>query len=206
MPAAHEPLDRVDRALRVGDGLALGLVADEPVAISWVGESWAVLENTPFRLFKHFEHEGGISTPLIAHWPARIKGKGEWRTQPGHVIDVMPTCVDVSGATYPAEYKGYKTLPTEGRSLLAAFENRPEETRAMFWEHENNKAVRDGKWKLVEQKNMGWELYDMEADRTETNNLAAKAPEKVKELSAMWNEWAKRANVLPRPGGKKGEE
>ena len=123
--------------------------------VSWVGESWAVLENTPFRLFKHFEHEGGISTPLIAHWPARIKGKGEWRTQPGHVIDVMPTCVAVAGATYPTEYKGHKILPMEGRSLLAAFENRPEETRPLFWEHENNKAVRDGKWKLVEQKNMG---------------------------------------------------
>lgn len=183
----------------------LNLPKGQKHTIAWTGESWAVLENTPFRLFKHFEHEGGISTPLIAHWPNGIQSKGEWRTQPGHVIDIMPTCVEVAGAQYPTESKGNKILPMEGRSLLAAFENKPE-TRTLFWEHENNKAVREGKWKLVEQKAMGWELYDMEMDRTETKNLAATMPEKVKELSAKWSEWAKRANVLPRPGGKKGEK
>ena len=171
--------------------------------IAWTGESWAVLENTPFRLFKHFEHEGGISTPLIAHWPNGIKAKGEWRTEPCHLIDVMPTCVEVSGAEYPTEFKGQKIQPMEGRSLVPIFQNKRVPERPLFWEHENNKAVRLGKWKLVEQKNKGWELYDMEADRTETTNLADKMPGRVKELSAKWNEWAKRAQVLPRPVARK---
>ncbi|MGL4420087.1 MAG: sulfatase/phosphatase domain-containing protein, partial [Gemmataceae bacterium] len=163
---------------------------------------WAVLENTPFRLFKHFSHEGGISSPLIAHWPKGIQAKGEWRTDVSHLIDIMPTVMELSGAKYPTEFKGQKILPMEGRSLVAAFAGKAEPRGPLFWEHENNKAVRDGKWKLVEQKEKGWELYDMETDRTETNNLAAKQPEKVKELSTAWDAWAKRAQVIPRPKGK----
>ena len=173
--------------------------------IAWTGRSWATLENTPFRLYKHFDHEGGISSPFIAHWPNGIAAKGELRTQVSHVIDLMPTCLALTGAEYPKEYKGKPILPLEGRSLVAAFENKAE-SRTLFWEHENNKAMREGKWKLVSQGNKGWELYDMEADRTELRNLASAMPDKVKEMTAQWNTWAKRTNVLPRPGAKKNQE
>jgi arylsulfatase len=173
------------------------------------GQSWATLENTPFRRYKHFNHEGGISTPLIAHWPARIAAKGELRTQPGHVIDIMTTCVDVAGATYPTEFNGNAILPMEGRSLLPAFANKPIERDALYWEHIGNAAVRVGDWKLVRRGQDGsWELYDLKTDRTELNDLASKNPEVVKELSAKWETWAVRANVMPYPdqqkaGGKK---
>ena len=176
------------------------------------GQSWATLENTPFRRYKHFNHEGGISTPLIAHWPVGISAKGELRTQPGHIIDVMATCVAVSGAKYPAEFNGKAIVPMEGRSLLPAFANKPIERDALYWEHEGNAAVRVGDWKLVRRGQDGsWELYDLKTDRTELNDLASKNPEVVKELSAKWETWAVRANVMPYPdqrkaGGKKNKK
>ena len=114
----------------------------------------------------------------------------------------MPTCVEVAGAKYPTEFKEKEILPMEGRSLVSAFENKPETRGPLYWEHEGNRAVRDGNWKLVSQGKVGWELYDVDADRTETKNLAAKMPEKVADLTAKWNAWAKRANVLPRPKAK----
>lgn len=174
---------------------------------SWFcGESWASLQNTPFRYYKHFNHEGGISTPLIVHWPAGIKAKGEIRTQPGHLIDIMPTCVEVGGATYPKTFKGQPIKPMEGRSLVGAFSNQPIAREALFWEHQGNAAVRVGDMKLVRVGgNSPWELYDLSKDRTETlNNLAAKEPERAKELAAKWEAWAKRANVML-SGGKKGK-
>ena len=168
------------------------------------GQSWATLENTPFRRYKHYNHEGGISTPLIAHWPAGIAGKGELRKQPGHLIDVMATCVAVSGAQYPSEFNGNAILPMEGQSLLPAFANKPIERDALYWEHEGNAAIRVGDWKLVRFRSNGaWELYDLKTDRTELNDLSAKNPEKAKELAAKWDAWAVRANVVPYPAGKK---
>lgn len=169
------------------------------------GQSWATLENTPFRRYKHYNHEGGISTPLIAHWPAGIAAKGELRTQPGHLIDLMATCVDVGGAKYPAEVNGKAIQPMEGRSLRPAFENKPIEREALFWEHEGNAAVRVGDWKLVRAgRNGEWELYDLAKDRTEIKNLATQEPERVKELAAKWDAWAERAQVKPYPGQGKG--
>jgi arylsulfatase len=168
--------------------------------IAWTGQSWATLENTPFRLYKHFEHEGGISSPLIAHWPAGIRAHGEWRHQVGHVIDIMPTCVEAAGAKYPTEFNGHRILPMEGRSLLPVFGGKTLERGPLFWEHEGNQAVREGKWKLVLRHGGAWELYDMEADRTELHDLAAQQPERVKALSELWDAWAQRAHVLPRPG------
>lgn len=157
------------------------------------GQGWANVSNTPFREYKHWVHEGGISTPLIAHWPARIKTKGELRQQPGHLIDLLATCVDIGGAKYPD-----KITPLEGKSLVPAFDNKPIEREAIYWEHEGNRAVRKGKWKLVAKGPGGaWELYDLEADRTEQYDLAAKHPERVKEMIAKWEAWAKRANVIP---------
>jgi arylsulfatase A-like enzyme len=166
------------------------------------GESWAFVENTPFRLFKHYNHEGGVATPLIAHWPKGITAKGELRKQPGHLIDVMATCVDVSGAKYPLESKGHAITPMEGRSLVTAFADKPIQRDALFWEHEGNAAVRVGDEKLVRfGRNGAWELYDMKTDRTELHDLAATQPGKVKELTAKWESWADRAQVKPFPGG-----
>jgi len=166
------------------------------------GQSWATLENTPFRRFKHYNHEGGISTPLIAHWPARISDAGQLRVQPGHLIDIMATCVDVAGATYSKEFKGKAILPMEGRSLVPAFDNKPIRRDALFWEHEGNAAVRVGDWKLVRLgRNGPWELYNLKADRTELHDLASAQPERAKELTAKWDAWAERAQVKPYPSG-----
>ncbi len=163
------------------------------------GRDWANVSNTPFRYYKHWVHEGGISTPLIAHWPAQIKSRGKLRHQPGHLIDIMATCVDVARAQYPSEYKGKKITPMEGRSLVPAFGNKSIEREAIYWEHEGNRAVRQGKWKLVSRHPGKWELYDLEADRTELNNLIEKNPAKAEELKAMYEAWAKRAGVQPWP-------
>ncbi|MGC1274210.1 MAG: arylsulfatase [Planctomycetaceae bacterium] len=162
------------------------------------GEGWANVSTTPFRLYKHWVHEGGISTPLIAHWPQGIARKGELETQPGHLIDVMATCLDLSGATYPKEKNGKPVPPPEGRSLVPAFNGEAIDREAIYWEHESNRAIRVGDWKLVSDGRKGtWELYDMANDRTEMHDLASQHPEKVKELAAKWQAYAERANVLP---------
>ena len=186
---------RDGRPVRTGYGVMPG-AADTYIAY---GKPWANASNTPFRLYKHWVHEGGISTPLIAHWPAQIKSQGKMRHQPGHLIDIMATCVDVARTEYPSEYKGNKITPMEGKSLVPAFGDKPIEREAIYWEHEGNRAVRQGKWKLVSRHPGGWELYDLEADRTELNNLAQKHPEKLAELKAMYESWAKRCGVQPWP-------
>jgi arylsulfatase len=175
----------------------------DPKSTVFCGESWANLENTPNRLYKHFNHEGGVSTPLIAHYPAGISAKGEFRTQPGHLVDIMATVADFGGATYPKEFKEKTIQPMEGRSLRPAFANQPIEREAIYWEHEGNAAVRVGDWKLVRRgRNGAWELYDLKADRTELNNLASAQPERIQQLTDLWNAWAKRANVVPGPQDK----
>ena len=174
------------------------------------GESWAFVENTPFRLFKHYNHEGGVATPLIAHWPQGISAKNELRKQPGHLIDVMATCVDVSGAKYPQEFKGHAITPMEGRSLVPAFADKQIQRDAIYWEHEGNAAIRVGDAKLVRfGRNGAWELYDMKTDRTELHDLAKAQPDEVAALSAKWETWAERAHVKPYPeggGGKGGKK
>ena len=168
----------------------------------YCGQSWATLENTPFRRYKHYNHEGGIATPLVVHWPDRIKSGGQLRPQPGHLIDIMATCVEVADARYPKEFKGRSILPMEGRSLLPAFANKAISRDALFWEHEGNAAIRDGDWKLVRLGRDGpWELYNLKADRTELHDLAAVQPKKAKELIAKWDAWAERARVKPYPEG-----
>jgi arylsulfatase A-like enzyme len=172
------------------------------------GESWAWMQDTPFRKYKHYNHEGGIATPLIAHWPKAISDHGAYRKQPAHMIDIMATIADVTGADYPKQHNGNPVLPMEGISLRPAFGNKPLERDAMYWEHEGNAAVRVDDWKLVRLGGKGeWELYNMKTDRTEQDNLAAQQSERVNELSTKWNAWAKRANVspngLPKAGQKK---
>ncbi len=167
----------------------------------FVGECWAALENTPFRRYKHYNHEGGISTPLIAHWPAAIPAarRGALETQPGHLIDLMATCVDLASARYPATYAGKTIQPMEGVSLRPAFTGAPLGRAApIFFEHEGNAAIRQGDWKLVRLGANGpWELYNLTTDRTEQRNLASAEPARVAELTALWEAWARRANVLP---------
>jgi arylsulfatase len=165
------------------------------------GENWANVSNTPFREYKHFVHEGGISTPLIAHWPAGVAKPGSIETQPGHLIDVLATCVDLADAPYPDVIDGRPIVPYEGVSLAPAFAGKSlDRTQPLFWEHEGNRAIREGDWKLVAKENRPWELYDLSHDRAESRNLAAKMPEKVADLSAKWDAWAARANVLPLGG------
>ena len=160
------------------------------------GCGWANACNTPLRLYKHYGHEGGISTPFIVHWPAGIKAKAEFRQQPTHLVDIMATCVAVSGAAYPAKWEGHDILPMEGRSLLPAFDDRPIERDFIAWEHEGNKAIRAGDWKLVAFAGQTWELYHITKDRTEQHNLADKEPAKVKDLADKWLTWAQRCHVL----------
>jgi len=187
--------------MRMGEGVMAG-PADTYIGY---GKGWANVSNTPFREYKHWVHEGGISTPLIVHWPAGVKGKGELRRTPSHLIDVMATCVDVSGATYPKMLQGHAIRPMEGLSLVPVFDNKPIEREAIYWEHERNCALRQGKWKIVGKNILGpggpdaarWELYDIEADRAELNNLAPQHPERVKQMSDMFLAYCKRANVIP---------
>ncbi len=175
----------------------------------YCGESWAFVENTPFRLFKHYNHEGGVASPFIAHWPAGIK-TGRLVHQPAHLIDIMATCVDVSEAEYPKVFKDKPITPMEGISLkpfLVSPSPPPLVSRTLFWEHEGNAAVRVGDDKLVRLgRNGAWELYDMKTDRAELHDLTAKQPDKAKALASQWEAWAERAHVKPYPSeGKKGK-
>jgi len=163
------------------------------------GESWANVSNTPFRLYKHWQHEGGISTPLIAHWPSGIRSDrhGALESQPSHLIDLMSTCIDLSGAKYPTKFSGEAIQPMEGVSLAPAFNGKPlNRSQPIFWEHEGNCAIREGDWKLVSKHPGGWELYDIASDRTEMNDLAKKQPQRVQEMAAQWDAWSSRVGVI----------
>jgi arylsulfatase len=161
------------------------------------GPEWAHASNTPFRLYKHWEHEGGISTPLIAHWPAGINRPNRLDHQHGHLIDIMATAVDVAGADYPKTRNSQAVTPLEGKSLRPILEGKQREGhRAVFWEHEGNRAVRMGRHKLVAEYRKPWELYDMDKDRTEMNNLAAAQPDRVAAMDREWQQWADRAGVM----------
>jgi arylsulfatase len=165
---------------------------------------WANAANTPFREHKMWVQEGGIATPLIARWPAGIPAKGRLTPQVGHVIDLMPTCLELAGAAYPQRRGGRPLTPLPGRSLVPALRGKLLGERTLAWEHEGNRAIRVGDWKLVASFRGDWELYDLQTDRTEGNNLAARQPGKVKELAARWQAWADRVGVVPwekLPGG-----
>ncbi len=185
-----------------------------PEGYTAYGLNWANASNTPFREYKHWVHEGGIATPLIAHWPAGISDKGVFRTTPTHLIDIMATCVAVGGGDYPDSYNGQAIQPMEGKSLLPVFAADQLDREAIYWEHEGNRAVRMGKWKLISKASKkksflwdkvdelalsDWELYDMEEDRTETQNIAATHPDLVSQMADMWLAWGKRTGIVPRP-------
>jgi len=175
------------------------------------GLCWANASNTPFQFFKKDNHEGGIASPLIVHWPEGIEQKyhGELRHEPTHVIDIMATAVQLAESKYPARFRGHEILPLEGRSLLPTFEGKPLDRTALYWEHVGNRAVRSGDWKLVANtrfRKQEWELYNLRADRTETVNLINQREDKAQELKTLWQSWAVRAYVLPKPGGKESKK
>ncbi|HEO71395.1 MAG TPA: arylsulfatase, partial [Candidatus Hydrogenedentes bacterium] len=157
---------------------------------------WANASNTPFRLFKHWIHEGGSATPLIARWPQVIKQRGGLTDQVGHIVDIMATCLDLAGAEYPQTYGGKPVTPLEGKSLRPIFEGREREPHeALCWEHYGNRGIRQGDWKLVATKEGEWELYNLKEDRTELHDLSNKMPEKAGELLAAYEKWAKKVGV-----------
>ena len=182
------------------DGRFNGDPPGGPNSNLYLGMNWAGLSSTPFRRFKHFTQEGGIAASFIVHWPRGIPAsrRNTLEQQSAHVIDVMPTVLDLAGASYPREYKGHAIQPMEGVSLRPSFTGRAlARTQPLFWEHEGNRAVRSGNWKLESTYPDQWELYDMAADRVESTNIAASHPDVVHKLAAEWEAWAKRANVDP---------
>lgn len=197
---AFVPLKETSRTgLPVVPGNVPGLQPGPEETYQSYGRAWANLSNTPFREYKHWVHEGGISTPFIAHWPAGLADAGaRVCTAPGQLVDILPTIAEVAGARYPQERNGQPIPPVEGRSLLATWRGDAENGRDLFWEHEGNCAVRRGKWKLVRKYRQAWELYDIEADRTELNDLAAQNAQLVSELEMAYQEWAGRCGVIPR--------
>ncbi len=170
------------------------------------GGGWANMSNTPFRLFKHFTHDGGIRTAAILYWPSRTAPavRGTWTEQRGHLIDVMATVVDATGADYPTQFENHSVLPMEGASLLPVLQGLPISTRDIGVEHEHNRAFYRGDYKLV-TKNFSLtdgsspanelELYNMQADPTETVNLAAQQPDLLAEMIQGWNTWATHVGV-----------
>ena len=171
------------------------------------GKAWANVSNTPFRQYKHWVHEGGISTPLVAHWPKGIapKLRGKLEHQPAHLIDLMATCVDLAKADYPKKVNGKEIVPIQGVSLKPVFAGKTlGRKNPIFWEHEGNRAIRIGKWKLVAKGANGpWELYDLDADRSELNDLSEKHSERTKEMADKWEAWAIEALAKPWPWNKK---
>lgn len=168
--------------------------------------NWANVGSTPFKEYKHYTHEGGIATPLIVHWPGGISRElnNSLVDEYGHITDLMATCVEVSGADYPRRYEGSLIHPLAGKSLVPHFSGGTNHRGQVFWEHEANIALRDGKWKMVaktlqdeEFDPAGLELYNMETDPVEMHDLAAEKPELVKEMYAQWMEWAHRIKVFP---------
>jgi arylsulfatase A-like enzyme len=158
-----------------------------------VGSGWANASNSPWRLYKHFNHEGGIASPGIVHWPAGLQVEaGSIDHQPAHIIDLLPTAVTAAGARYSGR------LPLPGIDLIDQI-NHGGKPRTLYFEHQGNRAVRSGKWKLVALDDQPWELYDFTTDRTETKDLATLYPEKVKELSEAWDQWGSRNQVTPLP-------
>jgi len=187
----------------LGGGLKENLGTKKGYMLSY-GQSWANVSNTPFKKYKHWVNEGGISTPLIVHWPKLIpkSAQGKFTDLYGFLPDIMATLVAVSGAKYPSTYKGQPIVPMEGENMLPIFQGKeqPVHQQPIFWEHEGNSAVRMGNLKLVceyqEGKPKKWELYDLEKDRSELQNLASSMPQEVAKLAKAYDQWAYRAGVV----------
>jgi arylsulfatase len=193
---------------QTADGLPVRF-ADRPEVVpgpadtwSTYGRSWAHFSNTPLRGYKHWTWEGGITVPFFVHWPARLAGRaGTIETAPGHVVDVVPTLEAIAGreSSDAREEPSSSDSHLRGASLLALLRGETSEPRTLYWEHEGNRAISDGDWKLVSRWPSGWELYDLASDRFETRDLASSSPQRVNEMAARWSEWASNVGVEPWP-------
>lgn len=167
-----------------------------------VGQAWANASNTPFRRYKHYVHEGGIATPLIAHWPDIIKSqRATLNHSSAYLIDIMPTILDITGADYPEKYRGNDIWPLQGQSMTGLFEDGIwREHEFMFWEHEDNCTCRMGKYKAIQKYDEGiWELYDMQEDRSELNDISKENADILDIITQKWQEWAQSHFVIPKP-------
>ncbi|MBK1877705.1 arylsulfatase [Pelagicoccus mobilis] len=179
------------------------------------GAAWANVSSTPFRLYKHYTHEGGAATPFFVHWPIGIQPQSEWYDAPAQVIDVVPTILELTDTQYPKIYDSNDIHPLRGVSLSPAFEGKSiPRSGPLFSEHENNAFVIDGNWKLVGRgvaaqegvQRAQWELYNLSDDRTELNDLVASEPERAERMMAQWEHWADQERVYPKPVKKKKEK
>lgn len=183
-----------------GKKITMGNVTDlrpgDPLTFQSYDKPWANVSNAPFRLFKHYVHEGGISTPLVVHWPNGFEPR-QTAHAPCHVVDILPTILDVTGASYQSEVGGHEIQPMQGESLLGLFQGADwEREQPIFWEHEGNAAIRFNQFKLVRLHDEPWELYDMETDRTELNNLAGRHSRFENDLIRQYHGWAKQVGVM----------
>jgi len=192
----HETLeDRIDKDLKEFASIAKTIPAGDKGSYTTYGKEWANASNTPFRLYKKFTYEGGISTPFIVHYPKLIS-RGKIVHQTAHLIDIMPTLLDLCAATYPQKFNGFDIQPAEGKSLIPILAGMEwVDHNYLFWEHEGSRAVRHGKWKLVSGPNSPWELYNMETDRSEVHNLITAFPDTVSQLKSKYESWASRMGV-----------
>ena len=188
--------DKTHDGRQIAMGNIEGLAPGGPLTYQSYDRPWANVSNAPFRLYKHYVHEGGISTPLVVHWPARLPGKVVAH-EPAHVVDVLPTILEATGAAPLSELGGHAIQPLQGESFLALAEGRSwQREQPILFEHEGNCAIRSGQFKLVRQHGQAWELYDMDADRTELNDLAGRNAPAEAELKALYEDWAQKTGVL----------
>ncbi|MEY2999844.1 MAG: Arylsulfatase [Verrucomicrobiota bacterium] len=207
-PMGSDELQRSYRPLQTRDGRPVRMgpevMPGPDDTYTAYKENWANVSNAPFRKYKHYVHEGGISSPLIVHWPARLgEGNGDRLVrEPAHLIDIMSTCLEAASVRYPVQRRGIPLQSLEGTSLLNVMTGRSSglAERSLFWEHEGNRAVRRGQWKLVALDAESWELYDLDQDRGEMRNLVSTYPRVAAELAAEWHAWATRSKVLPLGG------
>lgn len=192
---SHRPIHTPTRTRdgrRVRRGNDTTVTPGGPETFASYGKPWANLSNTPFREYKHWVHEGGIATPMIVHWPGGGLDCGTDH-DPHQLPDVLATVLEITGADYPRD-----VLPLEGRSMLGSWRGTPTPEHPLYFEHEGNAAIRIGPWKLVRKYPGDCELYDLASDRTELTDLSAEHPARVRDMSAQWQEWADRCDVLPR--------
>lgn len=185
----------------VGGGLekaAKTMVPGGPDSFTSYRRPWANASNTPFRMFKSWVHEGGIASPLIAAWGNRVANPGGLCHDPAHVIDIVPTMLDLADASYPAQRNGRQLVPLAGRSFAPALRGQRVPARAVTgWEHQGHRALRQGDWKIVAKNGQPWELYDLASDRTELRDLAAAEPDRLRGMQQMYAHWAAQCGVEP---------
>lgn len=188
-------MTKAGQPVRIGNDPTLPPGAENTYAS--YGKGWANASNTPFRLYKLYAHEGGVSSPFIVHWPAGDLAEGQQVADPFQLINVLPTLLEVTGSNYPERRDNIPVHPITGASMLPAWRNEHVEPADLWWEHVGNAAIQSGRWKLVRQQGWPWELYDITSDRVEMVDLSSKFPDVVQDLALRWEEYAQRVGVIP---------